>query len=156
MGCCFGQEIRPLVAAGVPSSQLYGVDLRPEFFDLGYELFHDRESLETKFLAADIFDASPSNKLNELAGKIDIVYIGSFLHLFSWEDQIKSAIKINSLLKGKKGDLIVGRQMGAREARTREGERKAWRHDKESFEKMWEEIGEKTGTKVTVFLKILF
>ncbi|KAH8687237.1 methyltransferase domain-containing protein [Tricladium varicosporioides] len=154
LGCCFGQELRALVAAGVPSSQLYGADLRPEFFDLGYELFRDRNTLETNFLAADVFDDSPGNRLNNIHGKMDIVYIGSFLHLFSWDDQIKAAIKINSLLKQKKGDLIVGRQMGARESRTREGERKAWRHDKESFERMWEEIGEQTGAKWKVEVRV--
>lgn len=38
-GCCFGQEIRYLVQASIPSAQLYGFDLEPDFIDLGYQFF---------------------------------------------------------------------------------------------------------------------
>ncbi|KAK1808712.1 hypothetical protein LTR12_016939 [Friedmanniomyces endolithicus] len=49
-------NLRRLVFDGVPSAQCYGADLRLEFLDLGYELFADRATLESKFIAADVFD----------------------------------------------------------------------------------------------------
>lgn len=114
MGCCFGQEIRRLAADGAPSENLYGSDLRPEFFELGYEFFRDRDTLKSKFIAADIFD--PNSALKELDGKIDILYAGSFLHLFGYEQQLEVSIRIAKLLKEKPGSLLVGRQVGNVEA----------------------------------------
>jgi len=100
LGCCFGQELRKLVADGAPPENLYGADLNPEFFDLGYKLFRDKDTLTSKFIAADIFD--PGSELHELDGKIDILYAGSFLHLFSYEGQINACKAIVKLLRDKK------------------------------------------------------
>lgn len=41
-GCCVGQELRHLMRrAKVPPQNLYGFDLEPGFFDVGYKLFRD-------------------------------------------------------------------------------------------------------------------
>lgn len=156
LGCCFGQEIRRLVQDGVPDAHLYGADLRPEFFDLGYKLFRDKETLKAKFMAADIFD--PSSPLVELEGKIDIIYAGSFLHLFNYEQQVAVCKRIVGLLKGKKGSLVLGRQAGNAEAGERAHRTNAaqsmFRHNEESFRKMWAEVGEATGTKWKVDVEL--
>ncbi len=80
-------RLRKLVADGVPTEHLYGCDLRPEFFELGYKLFRDKDTLKSKFIAADIFD--PSSALSSLYGNIDIIYAGSFLHLFGYAEQVE-------------------------------------------------------------------
>ncbi|KAJ5525833.1 hypothetical protein N7494_012483 [Penicillium frequentans] len=55
IGCCFGQDLRQLVHDGIPSSQLIGLDIEGSLMDLGYELFCDRETLESKFMVAEIY-----------------------------------------------------------------------------------------------------
>jgi SAM-dependent methyltransferase len=79
MACCFGQTIRQLANGGAPTENMYGCDLQPDFINLGYSLFRDREKLKTKFLVADIFDSQSA--LTEIKGQIDMVYAGSFFHL---------------------------------------------------------------------------
>ena len=85
LACCFGQELRQLVADGAPSVNTYGSDLWDGFFSVGYELFRDKDSLQTTFIQADVFDdASP---LTKLARQIGIIYVGDLFHLFNLEDQ---------------------------------------------------------------------
>jgi SAM-dependent methyltransferase len=110
LGCFVGQEIRRLVADGARSENLYGADLRSEFFDLGHKFFKDRDTLKSTFIAADIFD--PNSRLKEIDGKIDIVYTGAFLHLFGYDQQLEVCIRIVKLLRPKKGSLLAGRQVG--------------------------------------------
>jgi len=157
LGCCFGQELRKVAADGAPSENLYGFDLRPEFFELGYRLFRDKDTLKSEFISADIFDTS--SPLSTLDGKIDIIYAGSFLHLFGYTDQLTICKRIVKLLNDKKGSLLLGRQVGNVESgehvhRTNQSER-MFRHNSESFKKMWDEVGEVTGTKWRVETQLL-
>jgi SAM-dependent methyltransferase len=153
LGCCFGQDIRKLVSDGVPSSQLSGCDLRAGFFELGYELFLDQETLESKFFEADVFAAANEDAGKALAGldgKVDILYAGSFLHLFDWNGQVKVCERIVKLLRPVKDSVLLGRQVGGVIAEERSHRTNPWekmyRHNKESFEKLWEEVGQNTGT----------
>jgi len=141
--------LRKVAADGAPQEHLYGSDLRPEFFEMGYRLFRDRDTLKSKFIAADIFD--PSSDLSALDGKIDILYAGSFLHLFGYADQVSICKRIVKLLKAKKDSLLLGRQVGNLESgekvhRTNPNQT-MFRHNSESFKRMWDEVGEATGTK---------
>jgi len=88
IGCCFGQDIRKLVHDGVPATNTWGIELVGEFVDLGYELFNDRATLESHMLKAGIFDAE--GPLNQLTDRVDVAYLGLFLHLFDWDGQKKS------------------------------------------------------------------
>ena len=110
----FQCRLRKIASEGVPTENLYGCDLRPEFFDLGYRLFRDKETLKSKFLVADIFD--PESTLTSLYGKVDIIYAGSFLHLFGYAKQIEVCKQIVKLLKDKKNSMLLGRQVGNLEA----------------------------------------
>jgi SAM-dependent methyltransferase len=149
LGCCFGQELRKVASDGASQEHLYGSDLRPEFFELGYRLFKDKNTLKSKFIAADVHD--PESALAALDGKIDIVYAGSFLHLFGYADQFAICKRVVKLLREKKESLLLGRQVGNVTAgeyvhRTNSGGT-MFRHNSESFKKMWDEVGEATGTK---------
>lgn len=143
------RRLRKVAADGAPTDHLYGCDLRPEFFDLGYKLFRDKETLQSKFIAADIF--CPPSDLISLYGDIDILYAGSFLHLFDYAQQVEVCKQIVKLLKDKKGSMLLGRQMGNLEAgeKARETNKAStmFRHNGDSFAKMWDEVGELTGTK---------
>ena len=153
LGCCLGQEIRQLVADGAPSANTYGSDLWGGLIEVGYDLFKDRERLQTVFIAADIFDdASP---LVALAGQMDIIYTGAFFHLFGLEEQEKVAARVVQLLAPKPGSIVVGRQSGHEEAGEfgRAGDksgRKHFRHNPQSWKELWERVGEATGSKWAV------
>jgi SAM-dependent methyltransferase len=153
MACCFGQTIRQLVDGGAPGENIYGCDLQPDFIELGYKLFKDRDRLQAKFLVADIFD--PNSALADLRGQIDMVYAGSFFHLWGLEKQIEVSKAVVSLLRPCPGSMILGRQVGATEA----AENKSalgvmYRHNVESFSKMWKEIGDDLGIRFTVKAKL--
>ncbi|TKA70172.1 hypothetical protein B0A55_05813 [Friedmanniomyces simplex] len=151
LGCAFAQDIRRLVADGVDSSECYGADLRLDFLELGYELFNDRDTLKSRFIAADIFDES--SPLKELYGQIDIIDASSFFHLFTLAEQKQVARSVIKLMKPRKDTLVVGRQVGnakASEYPRRNGQGTRFRHDIASWRKMWEEVGEETGVKFDV------
>ena len=133
------------------------MDLKPEFIDLGYELFRDREKLGgsgVTFLTGDIFDLG-GVALKGLEGQCDVIYTGSFFHLFDYEHQALVAERVVRLLRPVKGSIVLGRQRGNGEAgeaphKTNIKTGTMYRHNVESWEKMWNEIGRKTGTEWNV------
>jgi phospholipid N-methyltransferase len=154
LGCCFGQEIRQLVHDGAPSENMYGSDLRKDFMDIGYDLFLDTNTLKSNFIASDVFD-DDSELVKQLSGTINMIYTGSFFHLFGYEEQVKVAKRSLQLLKRQKDGLIIGRQVGNVESGvfTQAGynaEVERFRHNEESWKKMWTEVSEATGIMVDV------
>ena len=82
---------------------------------------------------------------------MDVIWAASFLHLFGYEMQVEVCKRLVGLLSGREGSLVLGRQVGNFVAgeyvqEVNEGG-VAYRHNEESFEKMWERVGEETGTK---------
>ncbi|KAK3068548.1 hypothetical protein LTR53_013791 [Teratosphaeriaceae sp. CCFEE 6253] len=148
LGCFFGQELRKLIYDGAPSEALYGTDLRPEFFELGYKLFRDRGRNQATFFAADIF--APSPQLDALRGTLDVIYAGAFFHLFDRPQQLQIAHRVVGLLAPRPGSLMLGRQVrqlepGSYEHLTDSG---GWvyRHNEQSWRELWEEVGRETGS----------
>lgn len=89
LGCCVAQDARALVMDGTPAENVVASDLLQHFIDLGFELFADKEGqgriAGMKFQTADVFNQSDVNKLKEFAaaeGGYDVIYVGSFIHLF--------------------------------------------------------------------------
>ncbi|KAI0881674.1 uncharacterized protein GGS22DRAFT_54861 [Annulohypoxylon maeteangense] len=113
MGCGLGQDIRKYVYDGAPADNLIGVDVESRFHDLGYELFKDRDTLKARLVTGDVFE---DDFLSEFRGKIDIIFVGSFLHLFTYEQQIKIMAHVTKLLKNRKGSMIFGRHMATAQA----------------------------------------
>lgn len=151
IGCAFAQDIRRLVADGADSSKCYGMDLRLEFLDLGYELFRDKETLKTRFIEADIFE-EPS-PLVELYGKVDIINASSFFHLFSWDESKIVAQRCLKLFTGKKNNLLLGRQVGnSNPGEYARGHTPGmrYRHNVESWRRFWTEIGQENGIEFEV------
>lgn len=130
---------------------MYGADLVPDFWELGYELFRDRETFKAKFLLADVFDES--SPLQALEEKLDVIYLGSVLHLFDWNGQI-SALK-NLVKLSKPGTLVAGVQISVTHGREvptgMKGEHKTvFMHNEETIYKFWNAVEGETGTKWTV------
>lgn len=153
IGCCVGQDIRKLVADGAPAQQLYGAELQPAFLDLGYDFFQDRATLTSTFMQADILDRGAASPLEALAGTVDFIHLGMLLHIFEREPQIHLLENCIRLLKAEPGVLIVGQAVGDAEGSVCAGQTggrftgKAFRHNDVTFRALWEEIGERTGTR---------
>jgi len=150
LGCCFGQEIRQLVFDGAPSVNTYGSDLWGDFLSMGYELFKDKDRLQTTFLTADVFD--DSSPLTNLAAQMNIVFVRAFFHLFNLEDQEKIALRIVQLLVLQPGSLVIGRQSGNENPGeySRSGDtsgRKHFRHNPQSWQELWDRVGQRTGSR---------
>ncbi|KAK3072873.1 hypothetical protein LTR53_006013 [Teratosphaeriaceae sp. CCFEE 6253] len=151
LGCAFAQDVRRLVADGVDSSKCYGSDLRLDFIELGYELFNDRETLQSRFIAADVFDENSA--LQELNGHVDIIDASSFFHLFTLAEQKQIARSVIKLIRPRRDSLVVGRQVGnakPAEFPRRDGQGSRFRHDIDSWREMWDEVGDEAGVKFTV------
>lgn len=148
IGCCLGQDIRKLVADGAPSENLYGVEILEGFVQLGYEFFRDKDTLKTQFLQADILD--PNSQLQSLEGTVDFIHLGMVLHIFSWEEQRDIFETCIRTLKPQAGALILGHALGDLEGATVPGRHEgvqAFRHNVETFCRLWAEISERTGIK---------
>ena len=140
LGCCVRQDIRKLVADGAPSQNLVGIDTKERFFELGYELSKDKETLRSTFHAQSIFDEPP-----QWQNKIDIIYLGSFLHLFRLEQQKAVVAQLVKLLRKRPGSLVFGRNLGAEQGGEFRMESLGWdlfRHSQETIERLWREAPE--------------
>lgn len=150
VGCGFAQDLRQLVFDGAPAENVYGLELERPFIDLGFDLFLDRAKLPpSNFIAADMLD--PDSDARALVGKIDIVYASQFFHLWGWDSQVEVGKAVVKLLNPARNSLIVGYQIGcvnpAEAQNTPTAEGKMYLHDPASLQKLWDEIGEATGTK---------
>ncbi len=128
---------------------MYGLDVEPAFFDLGYELFRDRDAMHATFIAADLTKPSVAS-IETLASSIDIVSAFGIFHLFNLEDQKTVALNLVRLTKPKAGSMIIGRHASAMEAGERQrtpDERAFFLHNLESFDKLWQDIGAASGSK---------
>ncbi|KUI64805.1 hypothetical protein VM1G_01245 [Cytospora mali] len=146
IGCCLGQDLRKLVADGVPSENLYGAELLGDFIQLGYDLFRDKDTLKTQFMQADVLD--PNSPLQSLKGAIDFIHLGMILHVFSWEEQREVLETCIRILKPRAGTLIVGQAVGHAEGMSSPGGHAggySFKHSDESFRRLWKEISERTG-----------
>lgn len=162
-GCCFGQEIRYLAHQGIPSRQLFGLDVEQAFIDLGYKLFRDKDRLEATFTLGDLTvdDGGSEEALTQtLGGKIDIAYASSLFHLWDYGTQLKAATRLVSLLRDQVGVIVVGRQLGSIFAGeyplTGFSDGTQYRHNFESLKGFWLDVGQATGTqwKVEAELKV--
>lgn len=149
------------MADGARGENLYGADLRLDFLELGYELFRDKGSLKAQFLQGDVFEeeaeAEGGRELSKLDGKIDIIHAASFLHLFSWEEQVRAGTRMVRLMT-EEDALVFGRQVGTTKpgvyARRTDKTRTRYDHNPDTFQKLWDAIGEKTGTKWKVIAEL--
>jgi SAM-dependent methyltransferase len=154
IGCCVGQVLRHFAYKGVDPARLFGTDLHPEFIGIGDELFKDKGRGPT-FVAGDMLDAD-DEPLKALDGKVTMVQAANFFHLFTWDDQVKIGSRIIRFLKpGTTDAVIFGRQIGTIKPRAIEVLQGRYLHDQSSFQRLWDEIGEKTGTKWRVEAEVI-
>ena len=153
MGCFLGQDLRRLVVDGVPSENLYGADM-VNFWDLGYEMFCDRGKFRARFVEGDLFSVAEGvgPTIEETVGAMmDIVNSSHVLHLFDYPTQLVACKKLTALLKPVPGSMVTGLQIGSIRGYERPigfgSKETQYLHNSESFEEMWRQLGEETGTK---------
>ncbi|OKP08347.1 hypothetical protein PENSUB_5714 [Penicillium subrubescens] len=95
-------------------------DLRPEFFNLGYDLFLDRSTIKATFIPSDIFDDT-SALFQHLPSKLNIINAASFFHFFDWGRQVAVTKQVVKLLRPVPGSLLTGRHSGNVQPGKREG-----------------------------------
>lgn len=129
-------------------------------------------------LAAPGPDGRGDPALTPLDGQFAVVHAQSFFHLFGWDQQVRAAVRIVKFLRPpqsatateKAGQqqqqqqqpppfpaMIFGRQLGSikpREFGTSRGPTR-FLHDTASFQKLWDEVGAKTGTRWRVHVHVL-
>lgn len=141
-----GQDLRRLAADGAPTEKMYATDIESDFWEVGYDLFRDRGTLKAQFIKADVLDQESA--LNRLDDRADVVYAGSLLHLFGWEKQVQACKRIVRMSKS--GAMALGCQMGHATGEEAEfelaGGSAMYIHSVESFVKLWQQVGEETGT----------
>ena len=143
--CCFGQDLRLFASEGTSTKSMYASVLVGDLWDLGHDLFGDKERMKAQFIQADIFD--DSSRLFELNGKINIILACQFIHLFDMQGQVTVMKKIVGFTNGP-GAVVVGYQRGREVAMKKAmswGE--MFIHDIQTFQKIWENVGNETGTK---------
>ena len=111
LGCCFGQELRLLAAEGLSTDNMFTSDITPEFWDLSYTLFNDRDTTKARFVPTDVLD--PNLQLEEVDGSMDIVLVTHFLHLFKWQQQVEALKRVVGLCEPEPGAMIVGFHLGS-------------------------------------------
>jgi len=148
-----------LAADGVDHAQLYSTDLDPDFIELGFELFGDRDRFPPgAFVAADMLAPDDAGAAT-LHGKVTLVHASNFFHLFSREQQVQAAVRITRFLKpGTTDAVIFGGQLGSLEPggmKSAQSGNTLYGHDPQSLQTLWDEVGELTGTRWRVEAEFL-
>lgn len=155
IGTFLGTDLRRLVFDGAPSDKIYAVDI-VSHWDVGFDLFCDRDKFKAKFVEADLMTLPDGNEeLKNLKGRVDVINISAVFHQWDWDTQIEAAKKVVAFSKPpgndlNSGTLVVGYQIGHLQGDATVNpytKVKQYRHDPTTFAKMWDLVGEQTGTK---------
>ncbi|PYH73177.1 class I SAM-dependent methyltransferase [Aspergillus vadensis CBS 113365] len=157
LACGLGQDLRLLAAHaaypdGVPTARWWAVDLEPRLWELGYELFRDRDRMAAHFVAGDFRTldiTAESSPLAPLRGSVDLIIANQFIHLFDLADQREVIRRIIEL--SRPGTRVVGYQQGRQQPRE---DVRPWGtmffHNRDSFVALWESVQRATATEWTM------
>jgi len=158
IGCCVGSDMRKLILDGASPDKMLGVDLESRFFEVGFEIFEDKEKLpnnlfiqgdfteETNFIEK-IISAMKERKEDiqnyKFEENFDLIQLGAVLHLLT-EEKVSKLLRLifNNLLKKNNGCLI-GQTIGIvsnPSGFTQTGDLR-YLHSSESLQKLMEDIG---------------
>lgn len=157
-----GQDLRYLVANGAPSDNMYGADIEPGFWEVGYELFKDRSTFRGRYLQSDILDGTGDAPLTsalrqQLYGKVDVIYAGAVFHLWDIDTQFEVLKGLVELTR--RNSMVVVCQLGSVEVATkpawREGLKPRLFHNAESVKDLWDRVCKATDTDWKVDARIV-
>lgn len=160
VGTCLGQDVRKLIHDGAPSYAVAGADLSSTLLQQGYELFRDSPQTVKMVEASILSPIADENPLAAWKGKLKAVQLGMILHLFTWEEQVAAFLHAIALLRDENGVSVFGQATGnldGRETQTLSPggiERRTWKHNVNTFEKLIKDVEERTGTRWTVHAEL--
>lgn len=163
-GCMIAQDLRQLAFDGAPTDNMYGFDLEPEFFDIGYDFFRDQETFRGSFMKVDAGQDFSETPLTNLVGKMDVIWCAKFIHLYDYDDQIAMASKLVRLLKPQPGSMFVGSQNGFPGGRQMKlsgagsmGSKTSsiFMNDVDHLKQIWKEVSKRTGLDFDVEVTLL-
>jgi len=146
VGCFMGDDLRRLAYDGAPSDNMYGVDI-VSHWDVGFAMYRDEGRFKAEFIKADIMKPEANLHLAALMGRIDVISISAVMHQWQWDTQLECAKKLVKF--SKPGTIILGHQMGnikAGDVSFAKQSVSQWRQNPESLVKLWNQVGEATGT----------
>lgn len=104
-------------------------------------------------ILSPITDASP---LAAWRGTLKAVQLGMILHLFTWDEQVTAFANAIALLADEEGVSVFGQAVGHLDGRETwtlspgRVERNAWKHNVNTFEKLIQDVQDRTGTRWSV------
>ena len=155
VGAGIGQELRAFASDGAPPDAMAATDYQRGLWDVGYDLFQDRESFSgCNFIEADFINGG--DQLVRLHGKFDVILAMNFLHLFDIDVQTTMAERMLRLLRPVKDSLILGLQAGTHLTPRFEADfpmfpdfkGDLYRHSIESIQEMWKKAAMSVGLEV--------
>ena len=139
---------------------MYGSDIEPVFFDIGFDFYNDRKKFKATFFGASVTEELDASPLGKLKGKVDIIWAAKLVHLFDREHQIEVSARLVALLKPQPGSMFVGSQNGLPDARELPLPSQVFQNaslgstffmgNANTIKEDWEELAKRTGTKWTV------
>jgi hypothetical protein len=138
-----GTDVREFILDGGGANgqnKVLAVDLQQGFVDLGQELFKG-PTPGIDFRITNLLDPNDT-ALQDLIGKVNMLYTGSVFHLFSEANQRRFAERIATLLTREGPAVAFGRHRGAKVAGMfgHSLGLKRFAHDPRSWEQMWREV----------------
>ena len=146
MSYVWGYSINNYLAFdGVSCKNMIGIDIS-NHWELGYELFRDRQRFQVQYILNDIMSEDPS--LSKIRKSFDVVSVQQLLHQCSWRDQVEAVKCLCSFTCGV-GSMIVGCQLADIKAQAKDFKvtKNWWCHNEESMKRLWEEVSLETGMR---------
>jgi SAM-dependent methyltransferase len=113
-GCGTGDAIRQLIRDGYPPEKLLGFDISDASLRLGYDLYLDRDRMETHFITFPVFPCPRE--------RYDRVYSGSVIHVLGDEREFSDYIH-NAYRTLKPGGIFFGSTLGLADSAAERPER---------------------------------
>jgi len=144
IGCCFGTDTRKLVFDGVHRSSIYSIDVNDGYWNLGFEMFGDKDILKVNTLFTDVSAKSFGEEHSDLTNKFNFVYTGAVLHVFAKDEAEQFVQNIYNLLVS--GGTYFGSCATALEATqttepTPKKDKLRYLHSPESLEELLKSVG---------------
>jgi hypothetical protein len=138
-----GTDIREFLLDGGDadgSNKLIAVDLRQDFIDLGQNLFKG-PTPGIEFRTTDLLDPADTS-LDDVKGKVTLLYTGAVFHLFQEDQQRVFAETIKTLLATEGEVAVFGWHGGAKEKgiRVSRSGKPLFAHDPQSWKELWAEV----------------
>lgn len=156
IGCFLGSDLRRLAFDGARTENMYGIDIISHW-DVGFNLYRDKDRFKAHFIEANMLCVDENPALRELKGTADIVSVSAIFHQWDWINQLEGAKRVALYTKGP-GSLVVGYQIGNVEGKqliNKTLKVPQYRHNPESFTKMWNQVGAETGTEWKISARLL-